>query len=983
MKNEYTSSGLRDQLLTLRGNPARIQQFMIRMLESMNDDKVIIMDATNPAIFCLESAAVMSCANTVDSESKLRRLYPSMANTPDELYLHMADQDYLGIYSTPSIANVTIMFDLEELLQKAIPESGLTGTRKITIPRYTKVLVADVPLTLLYPIDIRIMPHGGFNITFNTQEVSPIGRIETNLLDWFVEKLDGNRFLNIVAPFYQLEITSHVASLNAMSGFSKEYAFDDLYYYARAYIQNKSGVWTEIKTTMSDLVYNKEEPTVLLRLLNQSLKVTVPQIYLNKGSITDSVKIHIYTTKGPLNINLQNYIPRSYIHDWSPVENTITDRFSKPLTTLATVGMYSSDIISGGTKGITFNELKEVVTSRSTVTEGLPINEKQLTRSVKDLGYSIVKNIDNITDRQYLATKALPAPDNKFIVTNMGVSIAQLESTFLKLKELNTVTSSLYRLTIKPKTLYRLTDGILSVLPSVQSDALNALKYSNPSQLVDLLNKDNLLYSPYYYVFDIKSTEILPRIYDMDSPQIRSRYFFQDNPSIGISLGIGSYAIANSPDNDGYILEVHLNAGEVAKSLGPDHINVQLSYVGRDEPTRYFINGYLVSDIDPDTQKPYDDLYVYRFHIETRYDIDAADGLVPIPYRSPINLTHEFDIVTCIKDYTPEGEIEISDVDSILRADQFNDYDPKSKYMGVSQSKVNIKFGTRLERLWTKTRTVVDTRQLMKYDKDVPAYYKKDVYELDANGNIKISYNPDDNIITSKKLHQAGDLIYDPTGEQVFDHRKGDTILDEQGEPIYVNSGDGLKRQIDLFLIDALYGFANTNNVIEYKNQCTNLISQWVTRDMKLIAAQLLDRSEIFYYPPVSIGEVDIVADDGKEVSVDSRQSIKVKVYLTQINYRNASLREALTKSITESIQWSLSKRTISIDAVLQRLRSTLGDNVISFEVLGILNDEYKTATIKNDTMTLTLGKRALILPNLTIDIVDDITVDFYPHGLD
>lgn len=532
MKNEYTSSGLRDQLLTLRGNPARIQQFMIRMLESMNDDKVIVMDATNPAIFCLESAAVMSCANTVDSESKLRRLYPSMANTPDELYLHMADQDYLGIYSTPSIANVTIMFDLEELLQKAIPESGLTGTRKITIPRYTKVLVADVPLTLLYPIDIRIMPHGGFNITFNTQEVSPIGRIETNLLDWFVEKLDGNRFLNIVAPFYQLEITSHVASLNAMSGFSKEYAFDDLYYYARAYIQNKSGVWTEIKTTMSDLVYNKEEPTVLLRLLNQSLKVTVPQIYLNKGSITDSVKIHIYTTKGPLNINLQNYIPRSYIHDWSPVENTITDRFSKPLTTLATVGMYSSDIISGGTKGITFNELKEAVTSRSTVTEGLPINEKQLTRSVKDLGYSIVKNIDNITDRQYLATKALPAPDNKFIVTNMGVSITQLESTFLKLKELNTVTSSLYRLTIKPKTLYRLTDGILSVLPSVQSDALNALKYSNPSQLVDLLNKDNLLYSPYYYVFDIKSTEILPRIYDMDSPQIRSRYFFQDNPSI-------------------------------------------------------------------------------------------------------------------------------------------------------------------------------------------------------------------------------------------------------------------------------------------------------------------------------------------------------------------------------------------------------------------------------------------------------------------
>lgn len=982
MSNEYTSSGLIDKILSLRGNPGRVQQTMIRLVEDMNDGKVVVMDATNPAIFCLESAAVLSCANMVDSESKLRRQYPSMANTPEELYLHMADEDYLGIYSTPSIANLTLMFDLEELVQKAVPESGASGTRKITIPRHTKVIVADVPLTLLYPIDIRIMPHGGFNITFDTQEISPVGRVETNLLDWFVENLEGNRYLNVVAPFHQLNISSHNVSVNAMSGFTKEYGFEDLYYYTRAYIQNRNGVWTEIKTTMTDLVYNKEEPTILLKLLNNSLKVTIPQIYLNKGLISDSVRINIYTTKGPININLQNYVPRSYVHDWSPIDNTLTDKFSAPLSTLSTLGMYSTDVISGGTKGSTFNELKDVITNRSTVTEGLPINEKQLNRSVKDMGYSIVKNIDNITDRQFLATRSLPIPENKFIVTNMGLSVSQLETTFLKLKELNTVTSSLYRLTIKPKTLYRLNDGILSVLNSDETDALNTLKFTNPSYLVDLLNNDNLLYSPYYYVFDIKSTEILPRIYDMDSPEIRSRYFFQDNPSVGISLGIGSYAIGNSPENDGYILEIQLTVGQVAKSLGPDYINVQLSYIGRDEPTRYYINGYLVTEIDPKTDKPYDDLYVYRFKIETKYDIDAEDGLVPIPYRSPIDLTHEFDIVTSIRDYTPEGELLTSDVDNILRADQFVNYNPTSKYIGVSQSKINIKFGTRLEKLWTKTRTVVDVKQLTKYETDIPSYYTKDVYEVDNNGNVKIDYDPENNIVNTTKLHSAGDLIYDFTGEQVFKHRKGDTVLDDLGEPIYINGGDGLKRQVDLFLIDALYQFANTNNVIEYKNKCTNLITQWVTRDMNLISAQLLDRSEIFYYPPVSIGDVSIIADDGKEVKVDSRQSINVKVYLTQINYRNASLREALTKSITESVQSSLSKTTVSIDAILQKLRSTLGDNVISFEVIGLLNGEYKTATVVNETMSLSLGKRAIILPNLTIDIVDDIVVDFYPHDL-
>lgn len=981
MTPKYTSSGLRDHLLKLRANPGRIQQHMLRLLEKMNNDEIIIMDATNPAIFCLESAAVMSCANVVDSESKLRRLYADMANTPEELYLHMADVDYLGVYSTPALTNITLMFDLEEILQKAVPETTATGTRKITIPRYTKVTVADTTLTLLYPIDIRVMPHGGFNVTFDTSEVTPIGRVDTNLLDWFVEAIDDNRYINISTPFHQLDINRFTASLNAMSGFTRSYEFADLYYYTRAYIQNQAGVWTEIKTTMTDLVYNKDVPTIILKVLNKSLKVTIPQIYLNNGLISDSVRIDIYTTKGPLNINLQNYAPRSYLHDWSPLDNNLNGKFTAPLKTLSTVGIYSSDNIAGGSRGMTFTELKNTVTSRSTVTEGLPINEKQLNRSVADLGYKIVKNIDNITDRQYLATRSLPIPESKFIATNMGLNVAQLETTFLKLKELNTVTSSTYRLTIKPQTLYTLVEGTLHVLTSEQTDSLLALQRSDPTKLTRMLNKETLLYSPYYYVFDVKSTEILPRVYDMDSPEIRSRYFFQDNPSVGIRLGVSSYVIANNTSGDGYTLEIRLGVGDIGKSLGPDYINVQLSYVGRDEPSRYYIDGVLVSEIDPTTGTPYDDEYVYQFKIETRYDIDATDGLVPIPYRSPINLTHEFDIVTSVRDYNPNNEVVPSDVDTILNAVHFHNYNANSTYTGVSQSKVTIQFGQRLEKLWTKTRTIVDYRQLLSYDSDVPARYTKDVYRTDDDGNMKIEYNAAENVVTSEKLHKLGDLVYDSTGEQVFAYKKGDPVLDEMGQPVYKSGGDGLKRQVDLFLIDAMYYFANTNNVVTYRNFCTSLITQWITRDMDIISNQLLDRSEVFYYPPISIGMIDVNADDDKVVRVDSKQSVRVKVYLTQLNYRNTSLREALSKSITESVQAALERKTVSEDAILQRLRAATGNNVISFEVEGFLADEYKTITLLNDTMSLALGKRAVVLPNLTIDIEDDIDIDFYPHG--
>lgn len=981
MTPQYNSSGLKDQILKLRANPGRIQQYMIRLLEKLNNDEVIVLDATNPAIFCLESAVVMSCANITDSESKLRRLYADMANTPDELYLHMADKDYLGIYSTPALTNITMMFDLDEILQKAVPETSITGTKKITIPRYTKVSVADADLSLLYPIDIRVMPHGGFNITFDTAEITPIGRVETNLLDWFIEIVEGVKYLNVTAPFHQLNIERFVASVNAVSGFTREYAFDDLYFYTRAYIQNSLGVWMEIKTTMTDLVYNKEIPTLVLKVLNNTIKVTIPQIYLNNGLIKDSVRIDIYTTKGPLSVNLQNYLPSSYTHDWSPLDNNLNDRFSAPLKTLSTLAIYSSGSIAGGSKGMTFNELKNIVTSRSTVTEGLPINEKQLNRSVEDLGYKIVKNIDNITDRQFLATRSLPVPEDGFIVTNMGLNVTTLETSFLSLKERDTVTFSTFRLTIKPQTLYRLDDGILTVLPSTETNSLLTIQKNNPAVLVDKLNSNTYLHSPYYYVFDIRSTEILPRVYDMNTPTIRSRYFFQDNPSVGIRLGVNDYIIANASTNDGYILEIRLDIGEVIKSLGPDFINVQLSYIGRDEPTRYYIDGYLVSNINPTTNKPFNDQYVYHFKIETQYDIDDLDGLIPIPYRSPVNLIHEFDIVTTVRDYNPNNNIAASDVDNIVDASQFSNYNPDSTYIGVSQSKVTIRFGQRLEKLWTKTRTVVDRRQLQTYEDDVPARHLSDVYELDNNGTVKIAYNSDAGVVTRNKLHSVGELMYDSTGEAILAHMAGDPVLSDDGEPIYKQGGDGLSRQIDLFLVDALYYFANTNNVIEYTKYCTNLVTEWVTRDMDIISNQLLDRSEIFYYPPISVGLIDINADDDKVIKVDSKQRIRVKAYLTQINYRNAPLREALSNTITSTVQAALSSRTVSVDAILEKLRIVASNNVISFEVQGFLNDNYKTATLLNDTMTLALGKQAVVLPNLTIDIKDDIVIDFLPHG--
>lgn len=978
------SNNLRDDILMLRANPASIQQYMLTLTERLTNGEVIPVDATNPAVLCLESAAVLSSAVMVDNEAKLRRQYPVLANTPEELYHHMADVDYLGIYSSPATAKITLLLDFDEVLQKAVYDGSVGGTRKLTIPRYTKVSISGLNLHLLYPVDIRVMPHGGLNVTFNVNPVHPLTRVENNILEWFVEVKDDVRYLNITIPMHQISVDRHMLNMSATSGFTREYQLNDRFCMARAYIQDKDGLWNEIHTTHSDLIYNKDRPTILLKLLNNSLKVVVPQVYFNNGLIRDAIRLDIYTTKGIVDVNLINYTPNAYSHDWSPLESNLVDQFSAPLQTLNMVAFYSSGAITGGSNGISFDELKESVTSRNAVYEGLPISEKQLSSNALNMGYRLVKNIDNVTDRQYLATKHLPQPTNGFIASSMGITVGMLETSILKLRELDTVTTSAYRFTIKPGTLFRFKNGLLEVVPSNVTNQLLRKIVDDPHWLSNELNKETLLYSPYYYVFDLRNNEIVNRIYDMDSPRITSRYFFQDNPTTGIKLGIKDYTLTTSPNKDGYYLDVRLDTGSVVKTIGPNHINVQLSYLDREGRNRYFIEGLLTTPIDERTGLPVNNDYIYRFHIETRYDIDDKDGLIPIPYRAPINLLHEFDIVTVINDFYNDGLIEVSDIDTIVNKKNLRGYDKNKHYFGVSQYKLMIEFGKRLKHLWHKTRTVVDETQIEVWDKDVPARYKENQYKLDpVTGNIEVKYDVENNNVTTTLLHRKGDLILTPSGEQVYEHRKGDPKFDITGKPVYKNGGDGLIRQIDFVLMDAKYLFATSQESLNYRKHCVNLLTQWCVQDMTLISYQLLDRSEIFFHPSTTIGSINVIADDNKEVSINSKQTLKVTCYISELDMRNASLRESLTATITDVIQRTLIRKTVSTDALHQNLRAVIGNTVKSFVVTGLFGDKYKAVTLNDDTMTLTIGTITTVLPNLQLGLKDDIEIDFVIHDLD
>lgn len=977
---EYLISEVARQFSEVRSDPTIVQRAVLDTIENVTDGRMVIMDANNPFALGMEMSVTLAVSNLSEARLLARQNYPSLTNDWDDLYRHMSDYDYKDVFAQPATATFAILMDKDELFSRTIDDPAMPGTRRFTIPRYTQVDVQNTSFTLLYPIDIRLVSHGGLLINYNYENYTPLHPLQSNQVQYDLVVIDNREFVRMFVDMIQVRIERFVPQLNASSGFSRDYPINEQFYFCRAFIRSGEGGWQEIRTTHSDSVYDPNVPTVVLRVLDDSLRVTVPQIYANNGLITDAVRLDIYTTRGAVNMSLESLPHTSYSTQWNRLNNESLTTFTAPILSLNRYMVYAPESVTGGRDGITFAELRRRVITRSLNTEGLPITRAQLSARLADLGYQLVTNIDNITDRQFLATRLPPLPLNGQTVNGVSAMIGSLQETLTSLELSESVIKNNRRDTIKPSQLYELRDGKLFLVPDIVSKGLWELQINSADTLARELNSKNYLYSPYYYVVDTNVNEFNCRVYDFDNPKIDARFFNTSNLGLGINLSFVEHSIEVAPTGDGYLLKTLLEVGDTAKQLGPDFIDVQLSYKGRGDENRYVIPGRLLNPIDPDTGLPSGGSYLYEFHIQTRYDVDDKDGLIPTPYKSPVNLIHEFDVVTIIKGYNPNN-VPKSDIDTLIDLTALAGYDKTKSYLGVSHEKLKLNFGSRLKYIWQRTRSIMEYDVFERYESDVVDVYDRDIYETDATGLTKLTHNKENNSVTMNKLFSKGQRKLDRFGDTIYAHRKGEVVMNALGDPVFKDNGRGIERHMDLFLLDARYRFANKDEDEQYRNMVRKTIADWCIFDMARINDELLERSEIFYYPIRTTGIVEVLADNDLHVSVNAEQSFKVTYWLRQDKYQNSSLRETIERQTIESIHNTLNRKTVSQDSIVDDLRLILSGSVVGVAVSGFTQDKYTTVTLKDASMGLTIAKRIRVMSNNQLEIVNDVEVEFLTHG--
>lgn len=971
-------SSFKDNLYNVLRNPALIQTLMLNELDAqVNPDPqnptYDIPDGTLPFVYLMECGSMETAGNIAEVEALMGKLYARQAVTQEDLYLHMSDDDYLNRFAVPASTPWMLILDYDEIMTKAVP-FGDQGLKRIVIPRLTEFTAAGVPFTMQYPIQMTVMRHGGITVEYVLDVESPIQKLSTNIVKWdmMVSNNDDKRrrLMMMTIPVSQFNINSYSDVLNPEALYKAEYVFTDQFYYARAYVsQDNEATWTEVTTTHADLMYDPTKLTVVLKVVNDRLIVSIPTVYVTTGLATGSIRIDIYTTRGSMDMDLGTVKDTEF----SVKFNTLDDnrKFTAPLEALNTCQALARERITGGANAMTFDKLREQVINNTLGPMKVPITNIQLQSQLDRRGYELVTNIDNVTNLEFLASRRMSRPATLDVVSGAGVAMSEITFNMDNLSGSKHVADNGYRQTLLPSMLYSYGNG--KVVP-LTDEAIARLDGLSAEQRARVMNNARYVYSPFHNVLDATNNNFDMRPYYLDSPLFTEKTFVGENDSANLQVGINAYEIIRY--DKGYIVRVVLEQGEAFRKLEDNQIVLQIGYQPENDNRWASVNGTLYSKDDK--------VRTYEFKIETNYDINQKNEIrttnmtmfsnAQNNYYAPMNTS--LDITVCVVNSITPG-YKPNDLDALVQIHLLPD-----QFMTVTRERLTTTLGYELTRLWRRSRPVLSSESFKKYDHNIPAYYTTTIYKTDENGNIIITIKPD-GTLDYAVLHKVGDPILDTDGRPVMEHRIGDPVFDANGQPILLDARK-LMYETTLFMVDGLFYYANEREAAAYAKEVPMEIVNWIKNDISVLDSKLLGEAELFLYPTTTYGDTVASIREGQKVTIPVDQSFTLSFYLNRSGYTNPTIRPNLLENAKTIINEYLQRGTISMSDILTRLTATSGQDVMAIEAQGLGGiNNFAILTVEDDAVRLSVRKKLVVLPNQELTIEDDMTFNWLRHTLE
>lgn len=971
---KYVSDILKD-IKKYPFNPFLIQSAVFKHLDAVMDGKALQVNATNPFTFDLESAAVGIAGFCSYDYDLNRKQYPAAAMTVEDLYAHMCDIDYLDRFAYPTMGRFKFLMRVDEVSTRMVYDPNL-DCKKVIIPRNSFIEVANTTFTLEYPIEIRELPHGGLQVLIDSQIKSPIQVLKTNIVDFDVAK---NRediphaqevsWLQFELDIYQFKINSYEYATTRAQAFNVKLTVDDYYYYARVYYQNNQSEWVEMQTTHSPDVYDVAKPTAVLKVLNNQLQVTIPQVYSDLGYLDAKIRIDVYETKGNINVNLDSYDFNEFTTTWRAFDSRRDlSQYTAPLSRIPSLVVYSKDLVSGGRGPLSFKALRERVIENSIGIRKIPTSNIQIEDQLEDEGFRIVKNIDLVTNRAYLAARALPAPEHPRLVTAAAASIETLNATLDQLLATGYCYQNYKAITISPEAVYESRNGILSIIPKSQVRTITNMPVDDK---VKLINSRNLYRSPFHYVLDMKEKVFDLRAYYLDHPRAENKSFVDANDTTALlQVTVTNYNIERI--SNGYKLTILTKADKSFADLPDDKAHVQLAFIPPGEIERAYVNGRLVGREGENR--------IFEFILETNFNITKENHIELTNFKMfnldnrivKANLEQEFDIIFATDNALARGWRH-SPIDNKLGRFMLP---PDTK--AIVNEKLKLIMGYDLDSLWKRCRTMTGSEAYEKYQTDEFATYEQDILDTDPITGTNIVFvngKP-----TYKIKHRKGDIIYDKNNKPVYKHRKGDTKF-VAGLPVLEN-GRKIVVQLDIMLVEWVYYIADHPVIQDYRRDMIDIYVDWITDSLNTINEKVLEQTKIFFYPRATLGSVEVMYNEGITSRINAAQRLTVNLVVRPVVYANLELRDEITRSTVRVINDQLDNNLLSTNEILAALTKEYGYDVIGVEMHGLGNDDrIITMTILDDSKRCSLKKRLVIESNNTLFIEEDVTVNFVEHA--